>query len=139
MLTLLRALTGVGLLVRRDDAGADKTGHRYENAPASQRYLVRGAPGDFGEYFRLQIARQIYPALVHLDAGLAGTGAAFDTLGGLLSDPAEARTFTAAQHAGSLAAARLLAERVPPQAGRLLDVGGGSGAFPSPSANATPS
>ncbi len=47
-----------------------------------------------------------------------------------MADPGEARTFTAAQHAGSLAAARVLADRVPlAGAGRLLDVGGGSGAF----------
>ena len=120
--TLLHALAGLGLVV--------VDGEMYANAPACQRYLVRGAPGDFGEYFRLQIARQIYPALLHLDAGIAGTGRAFDTLGGLLADPAQARTFTAAQHAGSLAAARTLADRVPlGAAARLLDVGGGSGAF----------
>ncbi len=120
--TLLHALAGLGLVV--PDAG------RYANAPACQRYLVRGAVADFGEYFRLQLGRQIYPALTHLDAGIAGTGAAFDTLGGLMADAAEARTFTAAQHAGSLAAARVLADRVPlGDATRLLDVGAGSGAF----------
>lgn len=120
--TLLHALEGIGLVVR--------CGETYTNAPACQRYLVSGSPGDYGEYFRLQVAQQIYPALLHLDAGIAGTGAAFDTLGGLLSDPDEARTFTVAQHAGSLAAARTLAGRVPLDgARRLLDVGGGSGAF----------
>lgn len=120
--TLLHALAGIGLVVVDD--------RRYANAPAAQRYLVRGAPGDFGDYFRLQVSRQIYPALVHLDDGLAGTGEAFDTLGGLLAEPAQARTFISAQHAGSLAAARVLAERVDlTGAGRLLDVGGGSGAF----------
>ncbi len=46
------------------------------------------------------------PALLHLDDGLAGTGAAFDTWAGLLADPAQARTFTDAQHAGSLGAGR---------------------------------
>ena len=67
---------------------------------------------------------------MHLDAGLAGTGGAFDTLAGLLADPDEARTFTDAQHAGSLAAARVLAGRLDLGGARsLLDVGGGSGAF----------
>ena len=74
---------------------------------------MRGAPGEFGEYFRLQVGQQIYPALVHLDAGLAGAGAAFDTFADLLSRPDEARMFTAAQHAGSHAAARVLAARTP--------------------------
>src|SRR4051812_38160044 len=120
--TLLHAVTGLGLTV------ADRG--RYTNAPAAQRWLVHDAAEDFGDYFRLQVARQIYPALLHLDAGIAGTGAAFDTLGGLLADPGEARTFTAAQHVGSLGAARVLAGRLPiAGARRMLDVGGGSGAF----------
>jgi ubiquinone/menaquinone biosynthesis C-methylase UbiE len=120
--TLLHALSAVGLIVAR--------GQSYTNASACQRYLARGAPGEFGEYFRLQVAQQIYPALLHLDAGLAGTGAAFDTFADLLSRPEEARTFTAAQHAGSHAAARVLAERTPLGGARtLLDVGAGSGAF----------
>ncbi len=119
MRTLVRALAGLGLVVEE--------GAGYANAPASGRHL---AGGGLGEYFRMQVGRQLYPALAHLDAGLAGTGGAFDTLGGLLADPEQARTFTAAQHAGSLDAARVLAERVPlGSAARLLDVGGGSGAF----------
>lgn len=120
--TLLHALTALGL--------THLDGGRYSNGPAAQRWLVRGAPEDYGDYYRLQIARQIYPAMLHLDDGLSGTGAAFDTLSGLLADPAEARTFTAGQHAGSLRAAQALAGRLPiGEAARLLDVGGGSGAF----------
>lgn len=120
--TLLHALAGVGLLVT--DAG------RYANAPAARRHLVRGTPTDLGDYFRLQVAQQVYPALLHLDEGLAGTGTAFDTWPGLLADPAQARTFTAAQHTGSLGPARALADRLDlTDAGDLLDVGGGSGAF----------
>lgn len=120
--TLLHSLSAIGLLVP-DGAG-------YANAPACQRYLVRGAPRDFGDYFRLQIARQIYPAMLHLQDGLTGAGRAFDTLGGLLAEPAEARTFIGAQHAGSLGAAHVLAGRVDLRAASdLFDVGGGSGAF----------
>ncbi len=120
--TLLHALSATGLIVPQ--------GQAYINAPACQRYLVRGAPADFGDYFRLQVAQQIYPALLHLDAGLAGAGAAFDTFADLLSRPDEARMFTAAQHAGSYAAARAFAARAPlDAASTMLDVGGGSGAF----------
>lgn len=122
MRTLLHALAALGLVV--------PLGGGYTNAPASARYLVRGGEQELGEYFRLQAGRQIYPALTHLDAGLAGAGGAFDTLAGLLADPDEARTFTHAQHAGSLGAARVLAARLDLDAARsLLDVGGGSGAF----------
>jgi 2-hydroxy-4-(methylsulfanyl)butanoate S-methyltransferase len=120
--TLLRALVALGLVV------AD--GDRFANSPAAQRHLVRGAGDDLGEYYRLQIGRQIYPALVHLDAGIAGKGAAFDGFPGLMASTDEATTFTVAQHTGSLQVARTLADRLPlPGARRLLDVGGGSGAF----------
>ncbi len=120
--TVLRALAGLGLVV--EDTGG------YRNSPAAQRHLVPGARGDIGEYYRLQIGRQIYPALVHLDAGIAGKGSAFEGFAGLMSDVDEACTFTSGQHSGSLEVARLLADRLPlPGARRLLDVGGGSGAF----------
>jgi ubiquinone/menaquinone biosynthesis C-methylase UbiE len=124
MQTLLHALASLGLLA--------PTAVGYANSPAAQRWLVRGAPGAIGEYYRLQVGRQIYPALTHLDEGLAGTGGAFATLTGLLSSPEAARTFTDAQHHGSLGAARVLAGRLDGElagARRLLDVGGGSGAF----------
>jgi SAM-dependent methyltransferase len=120
--TLLHALAGLRLVVPE--------GTGYANAPVSQRYLVRGAPDDFGDYFRLQVGGQIYPALLHLDQGINGTGQPFDTLSGLLACPDEAHRFTVAQHVGSLAAARALADRIGlTGATRLLDVGGGSGAF----------
>ena len=122
MTTLLRALTALGLVVENGDG--------YTNAPAAGRHLVQGAAGDIGEYYRMQIGRQIYPALMHLDAGIAGKGSAFDGFADLMSTPDEAAMFTVAQHTGSLAAARTLADRLPlPGSRTLLDVGGGSGAF----------
>lgn len=119
--TLLAVLTSQGLLVRGTGGWA--------NAPACERYLVRGTPADFGDYYRFQVDRLIYPALQHLDAGLAGIrdGLAprFDQL-----DPASAADFARAQHAGSLGPALLLAKSVDLGGRRtLLDVGGGSGAF----------
>ncbi len=122
--TILVALTAIGLLVRDDDG--------YRNAPASERYLVRSAPAYFGDYYRFQIDRQIYPALLHLDAGIAGDTAhlAFDSLAGLTDDPAEADAFTRGQHVGSMGAALMLAKKLDLGGTRtLLDVGGGSGAF----------
>ena len=122
--TILVALTAVGLVVRDGDS--------YRNAPASERYLVRGAPAYFGDYYRFQIDRQIYPALLHLDSGIAGDTAhlAFDSLAGLTGDPEEADAFTRAQHAGSMGPALMLAKRLDLGGARLLlDVGGGSGAF----------
>lgn len=122
--TLLVVLTSLGLLV--------SDGGRFRNAPASERYLVRGARAYFGDYYRLQIDHQIYPALEHLDAGLAGdtTDLAFHSEAELMSDPAEAEAFSMAQHAGSLGPALEFARTVDLQGSRrLLDVAGGSGAF----------
>jgi ubiquinone/menaquinone biosynthesis C-methylase UbiE len=122
--TLLAALTSIGLVTRQGDI--------YRNAPASDRYLVREAPAYFGDYYRFQIDRQIYPALVHLDAGIAGDTQrlAFDSLAGLTGDPEEADAFTRAQHAGSMGPAVMLARNFDLAGARqLLDVGGGSGAF----------
>jgi ubiquinone/menaquinone biosynthesis C-methylase UbiE len=122
--TLLATLTSIGLVVR-DPAG-------FRNSPASGRYLARGASAYFGDYYRLQIDRQMYPALEHLDAALAGDvgSLAFVSEADLMSDPAEAEAFSLAQHAGSLGPALQLAKSVDLHGQRkLLDVAGGSGAF----------
>ena len=120
--TLLRALAALGLVIA-DDEG-------FRNAPAAQRHLVRGARADIGEYYRLQVGRQIYPALTHLDAGIAGHGVAFAGFDELMGSADEAATFTVGQHCASLELARKLVDRLPlGQARTLLDVGAGSGAF----------
>jgi ubiquinone/menaquinone biosynthesis C-methylase UbiE len=121
--TLLATLTALGLIVRDDDC--------FRNSPASERYLTRGSPAYFGEYYRLQVNRQLYPALEHLDAGLAGDASnlAVDTQS-MMSDPAEAEIFSVAQHAASVGPALRLAKTIDLHRSRtLLDVAGGSGAF----------
>jgi ubiquinone/menaquinone biosynthesis C-methylase UbiE len=121
--TLLATLTALGLIVRDDD--------RFRNSPASERYLTRSSPASFGEYYRLQINRQLYPAMEHLDARLAGdAGNLASDMEGLLRDPAEAEIFSVAQHAASLGPAIQLAKMIDLHRSRaLLDVAGGSGAF----------
>lgn len=116
---LLTACVALGLLARDGD--------RYANSPASAAYLVRTAPAYFGDYFRFQVARQIYPTLMHLDGALRGERVNFYAQ---LSDPDEASAFTRAQHSGSLGPAHVVARLVDLSgARRLLDVAGGSGAF----------
>jgi 2-hydroxy-4-(methylsulfanyl)butanoate S-methyltransferase len=121
---LVISLSSLGLLEKQQEL--------YVNAPASQRYLVRNAPAYFGDYYRFQIDRQIYPALMHLNAGMDGNAndLAFASLAGLTSDPAEADAFTRAQHSGSMGAALILAKKIDLSGNQaMLDVGGGSGAF----------
>jgi SAM-dependent methyltransferase len=116
---LLTACVALGLL--------ERDGDRYANAPASATYLVRTSPAYFGDYFRFQVSRQIYPTLLHLDAALRGERVDFYAS---LRDPEEARAFTRAQHSGSLGPAHVVARLVDLTGlRRLLDVAGGSGAF----------
>lgn len=116
---LLTACVALGLLTREGD--------RYVNAPASATYLVRTSPAYFGDYFRFQVSRQIYPTLLHLDAALRGERVDFYSQ---LRDPQEASAFTRAQHSGSLGPAHVVARLVDlTGARRLLDVAGGSGAL----------
>ena len=119
LIALLSACVGLGLL--------GKDGPRYVNAPAATTYLVRTAPMYFGDYFRFQIARQIYPTLQHLEKALGGERV--DFYGGI-QGPEQARAFGIAQHSGSLGPAHVVAGLVDLGGCRtLLDVGGGSGAF----------
>ena len=92
--TLLASLVSLGLLTR--------TGYIYANGPAAARYLVPGAPAYFGDYYRYQINRQLYPAMTHLDHGLAGNeaGLLFGGEESMMANPAQAETFSRAQHAG---------------------------------------
>jgi ubiquinone/menaquinone biosynthesis C-methylase UbiE len=115
----LGACVSLGLLLQTPDG--------FANAPASQAYLVRTAPSYFGDYYRYQIDRQIYPAFERLGGALRGERAEFYRL---MEDPEEARSFSRGQHAGSLGPAAVLAKAVDLEGRRcLLDVGGGSGAF----------
>lgn len=119
LLTLLTACISVGLLA--------KDGDRYANAPASETYLVRSATAYFGDYFRFQVDRQIYPMFEHLDTALRGDRRDFWQL---WEDQEEADNFSRAQHSGSLGPAHVMAKLVDFRGCRkLLDVGGGSGAF----------
>ena len=119
--SLLTALVSLGLLVKENGL--------YANAPATDRYLVRGRAACFGDYYTRQIDRLVYPKLDHLEAALRD-----EPVDGLydheFADPEEAADFTVGQHAGSLGPAYLLARQVDLSGRRrLLDVGGGSGAF----------
>jgi hypothetical protein len=125
LLTLLTALKSLGLVTERDG--------RFANAPATTRYLVAGAPGDFRDYVRFVNGVFGYESFRHLDAALRGDQV-FPDKGfyeGLIYDAGiGGEAFSSAQHSGSVGPARLMAKRVELSGReRLLDVGGGSGAY----------
>ena len=125
LVTLLTALKSLGLI-------AECNGH-FSNAPATARYLVAGASGDFRDYVRLVNGAFGYESFRHLGAALRGERI-FPDRGfyeGLIYDAGiGGESFSSAQHAGSLGPARLMAKRVDLGGRkRFLDVGGGSGAY----------
>ena len=124
----------VTLAGRAQIAGADQRGRgRLINAPATARYLVAGAPGDFRDYVRLVNGEFGYESFRHLGAALRGERI-FPDKGfyeGMIYDAGiGGERFSSAQHTGSLGPARLLAKRLDlKDRHKLLDVGGGSGAY----------
>jgi ubiquinone/menaquinone biosynthesis C-methylase UbiE len=123
--TLLTALKSLGLL--------SETAGLLINAPATLRYLVAGAPGDFRDYVRFVNGAFGYESFRHLDMALRGERV-FQDKGfyeGLVYEGGiGGEKFSSAQHTGSLGPARLMAKRVDLRDRReLLDVGGGSGAY----------
>jgi 2-hydroxy-4-(methylsulfanyl)butanoate S-methyltransferase len=124
--TLLTALKTVGLVSEADG--------RFANAPATSAFLVAGARGDFRDYVRVVNGGFIYENLRHLDKALRGERIFPDK--GLYEGTVYSEggvggaSFSAAQHAGSLGPARLMAKRIDLEgAHTLLDVAGGSGAY----------
>lgn len=124
--TLLTTLKTLGLVT--------ESGGSFANAPATATYLVAGAPGDFRDYIRIVNGGFLYEGMRHLDKALRGEWIFPDKgfyEGIVYSEGGVGgAAFSAAQHAGSLGPARMLAKRVDlGGARRFLDAGGGSGAY----------
>jgi SAM-dependent methyltransferase len=105
-------------------------GARYANSPAAQRFLVRSSRSYVGDYYLRQISPMLYPDMPRVRALLRGEPAGQTDYTTTLPSPERAEEFIRGQHAGSLGPAILLT-RTYDFAGcsRLLDLGGGSGAF----------
>lgn len=105
-------------------------GERYNNSAAAQRFLVKTARSYVGDYYLRQVSFLIYDRLPLVRALLRGQpGEVFD-YAHTLATPQLAEEFIRGQHAGSLGPATLLARTYDfTTASRLLDLGGGSGAF----------
>lgn len=124
LMTLLTALSAVGLLERTEEG--------WINAPASRTHLVSGAPADLGDYFRHQIDQQMYPFMHHLTQILKGQRdtVPFRDYEEWFGNAGEARLYSESQHTASRGLGALAASKVDlADCRKLLDVGGGSGAF----------
>ena len=104
-------------------------GERYSNSAGAQRFLSRSSRSYVGDYYLRQISAILYPKLPAVRSLLRGQPAEefeYDAL----YDPETTENFIRGQHVGSLGPATLLARsNIFAGASRLLDLGGGSGAF----------
>jgi hypothetical protein len=125
LIALLTSLKSLGLIAEHEG--------RFSNAPATSRFLVAGAPGDFRDYVRLVNGAFGYESFRHLSTALRGERIFPDKgfyEGLIYSAGIGGDQFSSAQHSGSLGPARLMAKRIDMGDRRqLLDVGGGSGAY----------
>lgn len=123
---LLTGCAALGLL--------EKTDGRYRNTPLSDTYLVRGAPYYFGGFVQMADAR-LYAGWGRLTEALrtnrpttwdpAAQASMFES-----EDPTMLALFWEAMHSLSAMTARKLGEAVDfSPYHRLLDIGGGSGAY----------
>lgn len=123
---LLTGCTSLGLLV--------KDGPRYTNSPLSQHYLVPGGRYYFGDYI-LMLDERVYDGWLRLSDAVTGNqpttwdprvrSSIFDS-----EDPTVVRLFWRAMHSLAVFTAKALAEAYDlSSARRLLDVGGGGGAY----------
>jgi pimeloyl-ACP methyl ester carboxylesterase/SAM-dependent methyltransferase len=130
--TLLSACVALRLIRRRiDESGSDT--FRLPKASADQ--LCKRSRRYWGDYLSNQVDSQFYTRLADIDNTMrTGTQASHGYESWFESDPDAAALYTKAQHNGSLATAFALHKRLPELKAnfpsmRMLDVGGGSGAF----------
>jgi 2-hydroxy-4-(methylsulfanyl)butanoate S-methyltransferase len=129
---LLSTCLALGLLMTWD-------GERYSNSPAAQRFLVQTSRSYVGDYYLRQISPIIYPRLPLVRSPLRSDLTEQLDYATTLDDPKTTEEFVRGQHAGSLGPAALLARSQDfSGCSRLLDLGGGSGAFAVEAVSGTP-
>jgi SAM-dependent methyltransferase len=129
--TLITSLTAIKSLKRSADGS-------YTLSPNSSKFLVSSSRAYYGDYLRYQMGRQFYHRMGALpDVMTTGEAPSYASW---FSDPEVAKTYTQAQHNGSVATAKYLVKKKLKLDGvvDMLDVGGGSGAFSYVFVDATP-
>ena len=130
--TLLSACVALKLIRRK----IDEDGNDLFSLPkASSKQLVRTSRQYWGDYLSMQVDGHFYNRLADIEKTMKhGTEASHGYEAWFESDPDAAKHYTRAQHNGSMATAYALHKKLPELATefpsmRILDVGGGSGAF----------
>jgi SAM-dependent methyltransferase len=120
---LLTASAALGLL-RKD-------GERYVNSPVSDAYLVRGRPYYFGDYIRM-LQEYVYPGWMRITEAVRTdrpTRPTPEPGKGIFDGDNRPALFWDGLYPVSALTAQALARAVDLDGARLLDVGGGGGAF----------
>ena len=122
IITICTALNSIGLLERINNL--------YKNSEGAEKFLVRGAPNDFGDYLRLQIDRQMYGFMQQLEGVVTDNikPNTVDSYAKWMENKEEAHLYSESQHAGSLGPGLSLSRIIDfSEVDLLLDVAGGSG------------
>lgn len=126
--SFLNALVAIGALTKKEDV--------FHNTPATSRYLVAGSPDN--QRLALLHTVHLWPAWSTLTASVrAGTSVGYEEMAERGDEWTEA--FMAAMHRNALQQAPALVETVGANGvSRLLDIGGGTGAYSITFAQANP-
>ena len=122
--TICTALTSIGLLNRENG--------KYSNSIGAEKYLVKDAKYDFGDYLRLQIDRQMYGFMQQLEGVVTNNMNKddIDSYAKWMENEQEAELYSESQHAGSLGPGLTLSRMIDfSKVNTLLDVAGGTGGF----------
>src|ERR1700693_5823418 len=105
-------------------------GQYYRNSPAAQRFLVSTARSYVGDYYLRQISAVLYDRMHLIRALLRGEPTEALAYATTLDSPQVTEEFIRGQHGASLSPASRLARTMDLSGyARLLDLGGGLGAF----------
>jgi hypothetical protein len=119
---LLNACVSLGLL--------EKDGNQYNNTPVTDKFLVKGKPTYFGDMI-IMLGTREYDVWSNLKNAILTNEPVSPDIIGLTATPESASHFTKAMHNNAIAPAIALSNLIDfSKFTCLLDLGGGSGAYP---------
>ena len=105
-------------------------GAQYQNSAIADHFLVKGRPSYFGNMI-LMMGTRIYNLWSKLEKAVETDLPQIDVMASIRENPELAEEFTAAMHNNAIGPAKMLCKEIDfTRFSYLLDVGGGSGAYP---------